>query len=58
LEAVITAMPKIEIDIPCDVQQEDGSGVAWAFLDEARELSRITEAGSRKPGRRADPGSR
>lgn len=34
--------PKIEIDIPCDVQQEDESGFVWAFLDEARDPSVIT----------------
>lgn len=33
---------KIEIDIPCDVQQEDESGFVWAFLDEARDPSVIT----------------
>lgn len=30
------SQPKIEIDIPCDVQQEDESGVVRTFLDEAR----------------------
>jgi hypothetical protein len=32
---------KIEIDIPCDVQQDE-SGYVWAFLDEARDPSVIT----------------
>lgn len=33
---------KIEIDIPCDVQQEDETGYVWAFLDEARDPAVIT----------------
>ena len=32
----------VEIDIPCDVQQEDETGYVWAFLDEARDPSVIT----------------
>lgn len=32
-----------EVDIPCDVQQEDGTSYVWAFLDAARDPSRITE---------------
>ncbi len=32
-----------EIDIPCDVQQEDETGYVWAFVDEARDPSRIVE---------------
>ncbi len=51
----MTAMPKIEIDIPCDVQQEDGSGYAWAFLDEARDPSRITEGAIVVSGDEDDP---
>jgi hypothetical protein len=33
----------IQIDIPCDVQQIDGTGLVWTFLDEARDQSVITE---------------
>jgi len=29
------------VDIPCDVQQVDGTGFVWTFLDEARDPSRI-----------------
>ena len=32
----------VQIDIPCDVQQEDETGYVWAFLDEARDPSVIT----------------
>jgi hypothetical protein len=35
--------PTIEVDIPCDVQQVDETGYVWAFLDEARDPSRIVE---------------
>jgi hypothetical protein len=31
----------ITIDIPCDVQQIDETGMPWAFLDEARDPARI-----------------
>ncbi len=31
------------IDIPCDVQQVDETGLVWRFLDEARDPSVITE---------------
>lgn len=33
----------MEIDIPCDVQQVDETGLVWTFLDEARDPSVITE---------------
>jgi len=33
----------VEVDIPCDVQQEDETGYTWAYLDEARDPSRIAE---------------
>ncbi len=36
-----SSQQKIEIDIPCDVQQEDETGYVWAFLDEARDPSVI-----------------
>jgi hypothetical protein len=32
---------KIEIDIPCDVQDEDELGMPYALLSEARDPSRI-----------------
>ena len=28
---------RVQVDIPCDVQQVDGTGFAWTFLDEARD---------------------
>lgn len=31
----------VTIDIPCDVQQVDGTGFVWTFLDEARDPARI-----------------
>ncbi len=31
----------VTIDIPCDVQQVDGTGFVWMFLDEARDPARI-----------------
>ncbi len=34
---------KVEIDIPCDVQQVDETGLARTFLDEARDPSVIAE---------------
>jgi len=32
----------IEVDIPSDVQQVDGTGFVWTFLDEARDPTQIT----------------
>ena len=32
---------KIEVDIPCDVQDEDELGMPYALLSEARDPSRI-----------------
>lgn len=32
---------RIEVDIPCDVQQVDSTGFVWTFLDEARDPARI-----------------
>ena len=32
---------RVEIDIPCDVQQVDETGYVWTFLHEARDPSRI-----------------
>jgi hypothetical protein len=34
---------KVEIDIPCDVQQVDETGLVWTFLDEARDPAVIVE---------------
>jgi hypothetical protein len=33
----------VRIDIPCDVQQIDDTGMVWTFLHEARDPSLITE---------------
>ena len=33
--------PRIEIDIPCDVQDEDELGMPYALLSEARDPTRI-----------------
>jgi hypothetical protein len=35
--------PKIQIDIPCDVQDEDELGMPYALLSEVRDPSRIGE---------------
>ena len=32
---------RVQIDIPCDPQSMDETGLPWAFLDEARDKSRI-----------------
>jgi hypothetical protein len=32
----------VAVDIPCDVQQVDGTGFVWTFLHEAKDPSRIT----------------
>jgi hypothetical protein len=32
---------KVEIDIPCDVQQVDETGYVWTLLHEARDPDRI-----------------
>lgn len=32
----------VVVDIPCDVQQVDGTGFVWTFLDEAKDPSQIT----------------
>ncbi len=39
----MTTAAKVQIDIPCDVQQVDETGSVWTFLDEARDPSVITE---------------
>jgi hypothetical protein len=34
---------EVQIDIPCDIQQIDETGLVWTFLDEARDPALITE---------------
>ncbi|MGH8983360.1 MAG: hypothetical protein ACRDY6_05730 [Acidimicrobiia bacterium] len=50
-----TDEPTIEVDIPCDVQQQDETGSVWAFLDEARDPSRIVEGAIVVSGDEVDP---
>lgn len=45
----------IQIDIPCDVQQVDETDCPWAFLDEARDPSLITEGAIVVSGDEVDP---
>ncbi len=45
----------IEVDIPCDPTQIDHTGHPWAFLDEARDASRIVEGAIVVTGDREDP---
>lgn len=45
----------VEIDIPCDVQQVDGTGFVWVFLDEARDPSRLTADAIVISGDEVDP---
>lgn len=45
----------VVVDIPCDVQQEDETGYVWAFLDEARDPSRIVEGAIVVSGDELDP---
>jgi hypothetical protein len=49
-----TDQPTIEVDIPCDVQQQDETGYVCASLDEARDPSRIVEGVAAVSGE-ADP---
>lgn len=44
-----------EIDIPCDVQQVDSTGYVWAFLDEARDPSRVVADAIVVTGDEEDP---
>ncbi len=46
---------RTEIDIPCDVQQVDGTGFVWTFLDEARDPARIVEGAIVVTGDEVDP---
>jgi len=32
---------RVEVDIPCDLQQIDESGHPWAFVDEARDPDQV-----------------
>jgi hypothetical protein len=45
----------VQVDIPCDVQQIDESGHPWAFLDEARDPSRIVPGAIVVSGDEEDP---
>jgi len=45
----------VTIDIPCDVQQVDGTGFVWTFLDEAREPARIVVGAIVVTGDEVDP---
>ncbi len=45
----------VEIDIPCDLQQVDGTGFAWTFLDEARDAARIEVGAIVVTGDEVDP---
>lgn len=43
------------VDIPCDVQQVDGTGLVWTFLDEARDASVISADAIVVTGDEVDP---
>lgn len=45
----------VTIDIPCDVQQVDGSGLVWTFLDEARDPARAVVGAIVVTGDEVDP---
>jgi hypothetical protein len=46
---------EVVVDIPCDVQQVDGTGFVWTFLDEARDPSRIAIGAIVVTGDEIDP---
>lgn len=46
---------QVLVDIPCDVQQVDGTGLVWTFLDEARDPSRIAVGAIVVTGDEVDP---
>jgi hypothetical protein len=46
---------RVEIDIPCDVQQVDDTGDVWVFLDEARDPARVTPGAILISGDAVDP---
>lgn len=43
------------VDIPCDVQQVNGTGLVWTFLDEARDPQRVTVGAIVVTGDEVDP---
>lgn len=45
----------VKVDIPCDVQQVDGTGFVWTFLDEARDPGRIEIGAIVVTGDEVDP---
>lgn len=45
----------VEVNIPCDVQQVDGTGFVWTFLDEARDPSRVFAGAIVVTGDEVDP---
>jgi len=45
----------VTTDIPCDVQQVDGTGFVWTFLDEARDEPRIAVGAIVVTGDEVDP---
>jgi hypothetical protein len=45
----------VVVDIPCDVQQVDGTGFVWTFLDEARDSAPITVDAIVVTGDEVDP---
>lgn len=46
---------KVEVDIPCDVQQVDSTGFVWTFLDEAREQRHVVVGAIVVTGDEVDP---
>ena len=46
---------QIEVDIPCDVQQVDGTGFVWTFLDEARRADFVVVGAIVVTGDEVDP---
>jgi hypothetical protein len=49
------AQRDIELDIPCDVHQVDGTGYVWTFLSEARDPTLIVEDAIVVAGDEIDP---
>lgn len=46
---------EVVVDVPCDVQQVDGTGFVWTFLDEARDPSKLTVGAIVVAGDEVDP---
>lgn len=46
---------RVEVDIPCDVQQEDETGYVWTSLDDARNPTRTIEGAIVVSGDELDP---